>query len=62
MFQNIFTTVFDIADQVRIGLIVLCNNAPEKSKGGIIGSNLYQILENEDIYLSGALSCMIQNG
>ena len=61
MFQNIFTTFFDIADQARVGLLALFNNGPEEGKGGLIGSHLYQILENEENYLLGALSCMIKN-
>ena len=59
-FQNIFTTVFDIAVQVRVCLLDLCDNGPEERNGGFIGS--YKILEKEYIYLSGVFSCMIKYG
>ena len=58
-FQNIFTTVFDIAAQALIGLLSFCDHGMEEGKGGNIGSNLYHVLEKEVIYLSGSLSCMI---
>ena len=56
------TTVFDIVAQVLIGLLSLCDNGTEEGKGGIIGSNLYQILVKEGVYFSGSLSWIIQNG
>ena len=45
-----------------MGLLALCDNVPEKRKGGLIVSHVHHILEKEGIYFSGALSCIIQNG